>query len=285
MCVRSDTKTARREAVVAEDRRDAAERLERRPALVLDEDRRRRHAARDGVRPGRCGLGRPVALGLAAGHDEVRREPGLVQVDRVVEAGLEDRRRPAVVLGGAEDDDRVGRPRVVAVADVPDPERRPADDDDRGRRSPRATSRTSARGSSPWPGRADRRAGRPPASAAVALLVLQARAAPARIVAADPGAGRGEAGLAPAPAGTRPPVAAGSSRARGHRVGGEAAGDDRPDRPRAGRPAAAGGRGRRAAAAAAAPATPPPPAAVSAARRPAARLCVEVRRRRAAAGA
>ena len=53
MWVRSDTKTARREAVVAEDRRDAAERLEGRPAAVLGQDRRRRHAARDGEGPGR----------------------------------------------------------------------------------------------------------------------------------------------------------------------------------------------------------------------------------------
>ena len=37
--------------------------------------------------------------------------PGAVQLDRVVEPGREDRRRPAVVLGGPHHDDRVGRPR------------------------------------------------------------------------------------------------------------------------------------------------------------------------------
>jgi len=40
----------------------------------------------------------------------------------VLEAGAEDRRGSAVVLGGSEDDDGVDRPAVVALALAPDPE-------------------------------------------------------------------------------------------------------------------------------------------------------------------
>ena len=83
-------------------------------------------------------MGRPttataasVARPLAAGHDEVRRDAGPVQRDGVVEPGLEHRGRPAVVLGRAEHNDRVGGAALVEGALLPDAERRePA----RGRR-------------------------------------------------------------------------------------------------------------------------------------------------------
>ena len=191
----------------------------------------------------------------------------------MVEAGLEDRRRPAVVLGGAEDDDRVGRRPVVAVADVPDPVGRPADDEDARRRSP-ASGRGRTR-------RADHAAGRrvgrhvagTAGSAAVALLVLLARAAPARIVAADPGAGRGEAGLrlagrhAPPVAARLEPGARPSDRAAGRRR--------RPARPASGRPAGRRRRTSRSSRSRRGRARPAPRAArpPSGARAPAARLC------------
>ena len=117
----------------------------------------------------------------------------------MVEAGLEDRRRPAVVLGGAEDDDRVRRPAVVVVADVDDPPGRPADDRDRAddpdaddaeERPLHAGNEAARPGARPDQGAGDSRR-----STAVALLVLLAGPAPARIVPSDPGAGRREPGL------------------------------------------------------------------------------------------
>ena len=115
MWVRSDTKTALRRSAVAEDRR-------RRPpgdSSVVRPWSSTRIASP--ARPatiayarGRPGLRRAVARQLAAGHDEDGARPASIEVDGVVEAGREDRRRAAVVLGGAEDDDRVGRPALVA---------------------------------------------------------------------------------------------------------------------------------------------------------------------------
>ena len=58
MWVGSDTKTASSHAAVGQHRGDRLERLERRPAAVLHEDRLVGDAARDGVSPGRLGLGR-----------------------------------------------------------------------------------------------------------------------------------------------------------------------------------------------------------------------------------
>ena len=97
--------------------------------LVLAEDGLGRHAMRDRVGARRRGLGRPVAGQLAAGHDEVRRDPGMAQLDRVVEPGLEHRRRPpsywaapstTIASAGRA---RRGRP-------APDPPGREAGDED-----------------------------------------------------------------------------------------------------------------------------------------------------------
>ena len=63
----------------------------------------------------RAGLGEPIARLLAAGDDDHRRDASPVQIDRVIEPRREHRRRPAVVLRGAEHDDRLRRPRVVAA--------------------------------------------------------------------------------------------------------------------------------------------------------------------------
>src|SRR6476660_2612043 len=53
--------------MVAQELADAGDRLTRRAAGVLDEDRRRGHSPGDRVGPGAGRLGRPVAVGLAAG--------------------------------------------------------------------------------------------------------------------------------------------------------------------------------------------------------------------------
>ena len=74
MCGRSDTKHRAVEAAIARRIGRRPERLERRPAAVLDQDRVGRHAVRDRVGRAPCRLGRPIAVGLAAGHDEQRRD-------------------------------------------------------------------------------------------------------------------------------------------------------------------------------------------------------------------
>ena len=94
----------------------------------------------------------------------------------MVEPGREHRRGPAVVLGRPEHDDRAGRPRLVAAALVPDPVRR----EGTRRRSAPTTARPTMRDVA-VACCVERRPGSPP----VALLVLLARAAPARVVAAD----------------------------------------------------------------------------------------------------
>ena len=66
------------------------QRLERRPALVLGQDRRLGDASGERVGPGDGGFRGPVAGLLATRHDEDRGDPVLVEVDRVVEPGLRD---------------------------------------------------------------------------------------------------------------------------------------------------------------------------------------------------
>ena len=124
MCGRSDTKIAVDGAVRLEEGGDRADRLERRPALVLHQDRLGRHAALDGEGPSDGGLGRTVAGRLAAGHHEARRVAGQEERHPVIEAGGEDRRRAPVVLRCAHHHDRVGRALLVLLALRPDPVRR-----------------------------------------------------------------------------------------------------------------------------------------------------------------
>ena len=85
--------------------------------------RRGRSRRRGPRRPRSSGRRRPCRRSR-----RVRRDAGLVQLDGVVEPCREERRRPAVVLGRAQDDDRVGRALVVALALRPDPVRRVAGD-------------------------------------------------------------------------------------------------------------------------------------------------------------
>ena len=69
------------------------------------------------------GLGELVPVGLAAdGHDH-RRDAVLVEGDRVLQPGLEDRRRDAVVLRRAEHHDRVGGRAGVLPRGPPDRQR------------------------------------------------------------------------------------------------------------------------------------------------------------------
>ena len=123
MWLRSETKTASLDRLAARVVRTASQRLERVPALVLAQDPVGRHAVVDRVRAGHGGLGRPVTGLLAAGHHQEAVVAGLEQVDGMLQPRLEDRRRPAVVLGRAEDHDRAGRPGLVLEALLPDPER------------------------------------------------------------------------------------------------------------------------------------------------------------------
>jgi hypothetical protein len=78
----------------------------------------------DGVVTSGGRLGRPVAIGLAAGHDQVPRDAVAHELDRVIESSLVEGRGPPVVLRGAHDDDRVGRLAVVAAGLVEDARRR-----------------------------------------------------------------------------------------------------------------------------------------------------------------
>ena len=94
---------------------DAFERLVRRPAGVLEDERILRHAVVDEVAGGRLGLGEPVGGLLAARHDDDRRQTPRPQRDHMVEPRRQLRRRPAVVLGGAEHHDRVDRPGLVTT--------------------------------------------------------------------------------------------------------------------------------------------------------------------------
>ncbi len=116
------------DAVFAQHRGNSLEGFERRTADVLHQDAIRRHAAFEGVGASDGRLGRAVALELAARHDEVGRGATEIERDGMVEPGREDRRGPAVVLRRAKDDDRARRPRLVAVANLGDPERRVADE-------------------------------------------------------------------------------------------------------------------------------------------------------------
>ena len=80
--------------------------------------------ARDG------GFGRPIAERLAAGDDKERREPRATERHRVVQSRAKDRRRPPVVFGRTQDDDRVRGPPLIALPLVPDAERCVAGDGD-----------------------------------------------------------------------------------------------------------------------------------------------------------
>src|SRR3712207_7742166 len=56
----------------------------------------------------RSGLGELVAVGLAADRHDHRRDAVLVELQRVLQPRLEDRRRHAVVLRRPQHHDRVG---------------------------------------------------------------------------------------------------------------------------------------------------------------------------------
>ena len=72
-----------------------------------------------------------VALADAAGDDEHGGVAATVEVDRVVEAGAEHGRRAPDVLGGAEDDDRVGLAGFLARSPVEHHQRRQRPDSER----------------------------------------------------------------------------------------------------------------------------------------------------------
>ena len=99
----------------AEQLGDATQRLVAGRALVLAQDRLGGHAALDEVGRRRLGLGEPVARPVAAGHHDERGEALRPQLDDVVEAGGELRRRVAVVLRRAHHHDGVDGPGLVAA--------------------------------------------------------------------------------------------------------------------------------------------------------------------------
>ena len=154
MWVRSDTKTARGQSrsrsIAATVRSDSSV---VRP-LVLDEDRVGRHALRRSrsrrpasasvvLSPGTL----PPVMTSAGARPSSNRSIAWSRRASV------DRRGDPVVLGRAEDDDRVGRAAVVAVALVPDPPRRVGEDDERaGRHGQRETGEV-LQHVRPWPGR------------------------------------------------------------------------------------------------------------------------------------
>ena len=108
------------DALGVEERRRGAHRLPRGATVHLLADRRVGHPVGTQVviAGGRL---RELVAGLAtAGGDENRRKSPAVQLERVVEPGLEHRRRASVVLRGTQHDDRprvrgVGPGRVVTV--------------------------------------------------------------------------------------------------------------------------------------------------------------------------
>ena len=94
--------------------------------VVALPDRRHRirgHATFDQPVLARLGLGEVVALLVAADGDDVRRDPRLVQLERVLQPGLEDHRRVAVVLRSAQHHDRVRRVTLVLTCGDQDPNR------------------------------------------------------------------------------------------------------------------------------------------------------------------
>jgi hypothetical protein len=86
----------------------------------------------DQVVPARFGFGGAIAGLIRPEHEDLPRTPLGIQERRVVEAPPEHGRGDAIVLGGAEDRDRVNRldvARAVVVGGTPDDERRSAHDD------------------------------------------------------------------------------------------------------------------------------------------------------------
>src|SRR5262249_14589354 len=67
------------------------------------------------------GFAHTVARPDAAGHHDRGGEAGAVELHGVVEPGLQDGRRPAVVLGGSEHDDRIGGTALIEPANPPHP--------------------------------------------------------------------------------------------------------------------------------------------------------------------
>src|SRR5262245_48325533 len=194
------------EALALEDGGHRLERLEGRPTAVLREDPVRRDAVPDCPCARRGGLGRPVVRELAARDDEERRVALLVQLDGVLEARAEDGSRHPVELRRAEDDDRVCFLALVERARGVDPVGHVADEHGHGQDDP---DRNGQEGAQQRPGgtgvghdsRRELSAGGSDGgwsasgcSAPVALLVLEARAAPAGVVAPDLGARRRVAG-------------------------------------------------------------------------------------------
>ena len=105
--------------------RDGAQRVQRVVGLVLAEDRAgrgRRGRSRTCARRPPRSSGRPAACRRSPRTSG--RSRSCHRLHRVVQASLEHRRRPAVVLRGPEHDDRVDRALLVAVALLPDPDRR-----------------------------------------------------------------------------------------------------------------------------------------------------------------
>ena len=78
----------------------------------------------DGVLAGTRGLRGPIALALAPGHDDPRRDPFVVERDGVIEPGREQRGGAAVVLGRAHDHDGIRGAALIAAGLVPDAVRR-----------------------------------------------------------------------------------------------------------------------------------------------------------------
>ena len=123
MCGRSDTKTASARPCVAQDARRP------RGSTRASSGSGPRRGSRRPARRGRSRRPAPTAASVVRSPSALppvttrtARRPRWYSAIGVVESGREDRRRPAVVLGRAQDDDRVGRPLVVALALRPDPD-------------------------------------------------------------------------------------------------------------------------------------------------------------------
>src|SRR4051794_40463101 len=104
---------------VLQEPRRRRERLPGRTSAGLTQDRVLRYLVIVEIRRADACFGEAITGLLSTGDDDQRSNVSTVEVDGVIEPGGEDLRRPAVELRGAEHDDRVGGPGIVAARREP----------------------------------------------------------------------------------------------------------------------------------------------------------------------
>jgi hypothetical protein len=88
--------------------------------MGLRQDVPRRHALLDQVVAAHASLGEAGVSTAAAGNDDERRQPSLLQGQGMVEPSLEDRGRVAIVLRRSKNHAGRGGPRLISPGLTPD---------------------------------------------------------------------------------------------------------------------------------------------------------------------